>query len=55
MGLAMDVVVGIDVGTGGTRVVIVDTDGRVVASATSEHAPFASPRTTWAEQDPEDW
>ena len=39
----------------GTRVVIVDTDGRVVASATSEHAPFASPRTTWAEQDPEDW
>ena len=51
----MDVVLGIDVGTGGTRVVIVDTDGQVVASATAEHAPFASPRTAWAEQDPEDW
>ena len=51
----MDVVLGIDVGTGGTRVVIVDTDGQVVASSTAEHAPFASPRTAWAEQDPEDW
>jgi xylulokinase len=51
----MDVVIGIDVGTGGSRVVVVDTDGRVKASATVEHAAFASPRTAWAEQDPEDW
>ncbi len=51
----MDVVLGIDVGTGGTRVVIVDADGRVLASATAEHAPFTSPRTAWAEQEPEDW
>jgi xylulokinase len=51
----MDVVLGIDVGTGGTRAVIVNADGRVMASATSEHAPFRSPRTAWAEQDPEDW
>ncbi|GAC1446400.1 MAG: xylulokinase [Pyrinomonadaceae bacterium] len=46
---------GIDVGTGGTRAVVVDEQGRVVASATDEHAPFASPQTGWAEQDPNDW
>ena len=48
-------VLGIDVGTGGTRVLIVDQQGRVVASATAEHAPFASPQIGWAEQRPEDW
>jgi xylulokinase len=46
---------GIDVGTGGTRAVIVDEHGRVLESATGEHAPFASPNTGWAEQDPGDW
>ena len=46
---------GIDVGTGGTRAVVVDEGGAVVASATSEHEPFASPQIGWAEQDPRDW
>jgi xylulokinase len=46
---------GIDVGTGGSRALLVDERGRVVASATVEHAPFASPRTGWAEQDARDW
>ena len=46
---------GIDVGTGGTRAVVVDEKGSVVASATSEHAPFQSPQLGWAEQDPRDW
>ncbi|MEK6279018.1 MAG: xylulokinase [Acidobacteriota bacterium] len=46
---------GIDVGTGGTRAVVIDPDGNVVASATAEHVPFVSMRTGWAEQDPEDW
>lgn len=46
---------GIDVGTGGTRAVVVDERGSVVASATADHAPFASPQTGWAEQDPCDW
>jgi xylulokinase len=46
---------GIDVGTGGSRALVVDEGGRVVASATVEHAPFASPRTGWAEQDARDW
>jgi xylulokinase len=46
---------GIDVGTGGTRAVLIDRDGAVLASRTSDHAPFASPQTGWAEQDPHDW
>ena len=46
---------GIDVGTGGSRAVLVAADGAVLAAATSDHAPFTSPRTGWAEQDPADW
>jgi xylulokinase len=46
---------GIDVGTGGTRALIIDQRGGPIASATEEHAPFASPKIGWAEQDPEDW
>ena len=48
-------VLGIDVGTGGTRVVIVKPDGCVLASAMEDHAHFASPQIGWAEQHPEDW
>ncbi|HEY1263787.1 MAG TPA: xylulokinase [Terriglobales bacterium] len=48
-------VLGIDVGTGGTRALIVNEKGRVVSSATEEHEPFASPQIGWAEQRPEDW
>ena len=48
-------VLGIDVGTGGTRAVIAGHNGRIVSSATEEHAPFASPQIGWAEQSPEDW
>src|SRR5579864_1151200 len=46
---------GIDVGTGGTRAVVVSERGQVVAAAGAEHAHFASPQTGWAEQDPQDW
>src|SRR5215468_3068021 len=46
---------GIDVGTGGSRAVLIEESGQIVASATSEHVPFASPQTGWAEQDPRDW
>src|SRR6266581_905278 len=46
---------GIDVGTGGTRALVVDAQGTVVASASAEHENFASPRPGWAQQDPRDW
>ncbi|MGC2582378.1 MAG: xylulokinase [Acidobacteriaceae bacterium] len=46
---------GMDVGTGGTRAVLVDEKGKLIASASSEHQPFRTPHPGWAEQDPEDW
>jgi xylulokinase len=48
-------ILGIDIGTGGTRALVVDEHGRIAASATEEHEPFASPKIGWAEQRPEDW
>jgi xylulokinase len=46
---------GIDVGTGGTRALVIDEGGRVISSATEEHQAFSSPQIGWAEQDPSDW
>jgi xylulokinase len=46
---------GMDVGTGGTRAVVVDANGKLLCGASSEHAPFRTPHPGWAEQDPEDW
>jgi xylulokinase len=46
---------GIDIGTGGTRALIMDELGQVIAAATEEHEPFSSPQIGWAEQNPEDW
>ena len=46
---------GIDVGTGGTRALLVNESGALAGAATAEHVPFASPRTAWAEQDANDW
>ena len=46
---------GIDIGTGGTRALVIDQSGSVVSSASEEHKPFASPQIGWAEQDPTDW
>ncbi len=51
----MSYLLGIDVGTGGTRALVIDESGRIVSSATHDHVPFASPHTGWAEQDPVDW
>src|SRR5438093_2072391 len=48
-------VLGIDIGTGGSRAVLVDETGRLVAAASADHADFRSPSTGWAEQDPADW
>ena len=35
---------GIDVGTGGTRALVMDSKGNVIASASAEHQHFASPK-----------
>ena len=46
---------GIDVGTGGTRALVINSGGEVIASASAEHENFASPKPGWAEQNPRDW
>ncbi len=46
---------GIDVGTTGTRAVIVRPDGHLIGAATGEHQPMRMEHPGWAEQDPEDW
>lgn len=54
-GAAMTRLLGIDVGTGGTRAVLLAETGRVVSAADAEHTPMSSPEIGWAEQDPQDW
>jgi xylulokinase len=51
----MAYMMGIDVGTSGTRAVIVRPDGHVIGAATGDHQPMRMARPGWAEQDPEDW
>jgi xylulokinase len=50
----MGYLMGIDIGTGGTRTLLIDEQGKVVASATAEH-PLSLPAPGWAEQNPADW
>ena len=46
---------GIDVGTGGTRALLIDRNGKVLASHSADHAAIHSAHIGWAEQDPQDW
>ena len=50
----MAYLIGLDVGTSGTKTAIYDLKGQVVAQATYEY-PMMQPRNAWAEQNPEDW
>ena len=46
--------IGIDVGTSGTKCVLFDTEGNTLFSVTEEY-PLYQPHNGWAEQNPEDW
>lgn len=46
--------IGIDVGTSGTKCVLFDTKGNALYSVTEEY-PMYQPHNGWAEQNPEDW
>lgn len=50
----MRALLGIDVGTSGTKTVLFDEKGRPLASHTEEY-PMLQPQNGWAEQQPEDW
>jgi len=46
---------GLDIGTTGSRAVIIDKSGGVCAAASADHALMTQHQPTWAEQEPEDW
>ncbi|MEP7352653.1 MAG: FGGY family carbohydrate kinase, partial [Acidobacteriota bacterium] len=46
---------GIDIGTGGSRALLIDRQGREVATFTSPHQEMRMEHPMWAEQQPEDW
>lgn len=46
--------IGIDVGTSGTKTILTDSKGNILATATFEY-PLYQPQIGWAEQNPEDW
>jgi len=50
----MAYLLGIDIGTSGTKTVLFDEAGNSLASATFEY-PLYQPNIGWAEQEPEDW
>lgn len=50
----MDTLIGIDLGTSGTKTVLFDKTGAVIASSTVEY-PLYQEKNGWAEQEPMDW
>jgi xylulokinase len=50
----MAFLLGIDIGTSGTKTVLFDECGNTIASSLGEY-PLYQPNIGWAEQDPEDW
>lgn len=49
-----DLLLGIDFGTGGCKVTVIDRTGRIVGSASGEY-PTLHVKPGWAEQNPSDW
>jgi len=50
----MSYLLGIDIGTSGTKSLICDSSGQVLATASAEH-DISSPQPGWSEQDPSQW
>ena len=50
----MGYLLGIDIGTSGTKTLLCDDEGTVLATAMAEH-PISSPKPGWSEQNPADW
>lgn len=50
----MAFLLGIDIGTSGTKALVCDLKGKVLGAATAEH-DISSPQSGWSEQDPEQW
>lgn len=46
---------GVDIGTGGSRALVVNAEGRIVAGITAAHDEIIMQQPLWAEQNPENW
>lgn len=46
--------IGIDIGTSGTKSLLIDPDGNIIAEASAGYG-VSMPKPLWSEQDPEDW
>jgi xylulokinase len=51
---SIGLLLGIDIGTTATKVILIDTEGRILAE-TSRPATLHSPKSNWAEEDSEEW
>ncbi|MEH2174385.1 xylulokinase [Nostoc sp.] len=49
-----DIVVGLDLGTGGVRAIAVDLQGQIIAQSTRSY-PLLTPQPGWTEQNSSDW
>jgi len=50
----MSYLIGIDVGTAGTKAILIEEKGKVISTTTVRY-PLYGPYPKWAEQNPEDW
>jgi len=50
----MNYLLGLDVGTTSTRTILINKNGKLVASSTSDYE-LITPKPGWAEQNPDDW
>ncbi|MEZ6134810.1 MAG: xylulokinase [Pirellulaceae bacterium] len=50
----MGYTIGVDIGTSGTKSLLIDPDGNILAEASSNYGVLM-PKPMWTEQDPEEW
>ena len=50
----MPYLIGVDIGTSGTKTILIDVSGNVLAHALEEY-PLFTPKPLWSEQNPQDW
>jgi xylulokinase len=50
----MTACIGIDIGTSGTKALVIDPQGQILATGSASY-PCQHPRPLWSEQDPNDW
>ncbi len=49
-----ELLLGIDIGTTGTKVILIASNGEIISTATNEY-PVYIPKPNWSEQNPKDW